>query len=242
MRLAILTVLASALAADAAQQPCGTEATARELNPRLGQVDDDIDSTAQRGTCWWHLGFEAGGWLRVKFDNFGSKLSADFVPRQGAPEKIDPIAGLYKPDLPGGDYYVKVYANEPGAAGRYRLQTDSARGDFLDTPEMADELKSPSDSRIGELDVSRGKQFQFYRFSAKEKGKLTISFKVLHRPRGSKMAAFFMKAADDAEGEKIPRTPLSKEIDPGDVYIRVQAPGPGDSGKYELRTTYQPQH
>jgi len=63
----------------------------------------------------------------VKFDNHGANLSAEFVPPQGAPEKIDPVAGLAKNDLPAGDYFIKVYANDAGDAGRYRWQRTSSR-------------------------------------------------------------------------------------------------------------------
>ena len=49
-----------------------------------------------------------------------------------------------------------------------------------------------------------------------------------------------MKTPDDAEGEKITGTSVTKEIDPGDVYIRVQAPEPGDSAKYALQTLWSP--
>jgi hypothetical protein len=91
------------------------------------------------------------------------------------------------------------------------------------------------------VDVSKGKQFHFYKLTVKEKGKLTISFKVLQPPRGSKIAAYFMKAADDADGEKVSGSSVTKEIDnPGDVFVRVQAPEQGDYGKYALQTLFQP--
>ena len=230
---------------DAAQQACKTQATARELNPDKGQVEDGVDYSAQRRTCWWHLGLQAEGALQVKFNNNGGNISADFVPAQGAPEKIDPVAGLNKPDLPAGDYYVKVYANDAGDAGRYTVATTFKQGDTCKnephcSPETAEDLKAPSDNKSADVDVAKGKQFHFYKFTSKDKGKLTISFKILQPPRGSKVAAYFMKTPDDAEGEKITGTSVTKEIDPGDVYIRVQAPEQGDYGKYALQTIYQP--
>jgi len=46
-----------------------------------------------------------------------------------------------------------------------------------------------------------------------------------------------MKGADDAEGDKISGTSVTKDIDnPGDVFIRVQAPEQGDYGKYAVQT------
>ena len=231
---------------DAAQQACKTQATARDLNPDKGQVEDGVDYSAQRRTCWWHLALLAEGGLQVKFNNNGGNLSAEFVPAQGAPEKIDPVAGLNKTDLPAGDYYVKVFANDAGDFGRYNLSTSFKQGDTCKnephcSPETAEDLKLPSDNKSADVDVSKGKQFHFYKATLKEKGKLTISFKVLQPPRGSKIAAYFMKSGDDAEGEKVSGSAVTKEIDtPGDVFIRVQAPEQGDFGKYAVQTIFQP--
>jgi hypothetical protein len=231
---------------DAAQQACKTQATARDLNPDKGQVEDGVDYSAQRRTCWWHLGLQSEGALLVKFNNNGNNISAEFVPAQGAPEKIDPVAGLNKPDVPAGEYFVKVFANDAGDAGRYSLATTFKQGDTCKNephcaPDTAEDLKIPSDNKSGEVDVAKGKQFHFYKLTVKEKGKLTVSFKVLQPPRGSKIAAYFMKAADDADGEKVSGSSVTKELDnPGDVFIRVQAPEQGDYGKYALQTLFQP--
>ena len=231
---------------DAAQQACKTQATARDLNPDKGQVEDGVDYSAQRRTCWWKVSLQSEGALAVKFNNNGNNLSADFVPAQGAPEKIDPVAGLNKPDLPAGDYFVKVYANDAGDAGRYSVATTFKQGDTCKnephcSPETAEDLKLPSDSKTADVDVAKGKQFHFYKGSFKERGKLTISFKVLQPPRGSKVAAYFMKAQDDSEGDRISGTSVTKDIDnPGDYFIRVQAPETGDYGKYSIQTIWQP--
>ena len=231
---------------DAAQQACKTQATARDLNPDKGQIEDGVDYSAQRRTCWWHLGLQAEGGLQVKFNNNGGNISAEFVPAQGAPEKIDPVAGLNKPDLPAGDYFVRVYANDAGDFGRYTLATIFKQGDTCKnephcSPETAEDLKLPSDNKSADVDVSKGKQFHFYKATLKEKGKLTISFKVLQPPRGSKVAAYYMKSADDAEGEKVSGSSVTREVEtPGEVYIRVQAPEQGDYGKYAVQTIFQP--
>ena len=231
---------------DAAQQACKTQATARDLNPDKGQVEDGVDYSAQRRTCWWKIALQSEGALAVKFNNNGNNLSADFVPAQGAPEKIDPVAGLTKADLPAGDYFVKVYANDAGDAGRYSVATTFKQGDTCKnephcSPETAEDLKLPSDSKTADVDVAKGKQFHFYKGSFKERGKLTISFKVLQPPRGSKVAAYFMKAQDDSEGDRISGTSVTKDIDnPGDYFIRVQAPETGDYGKYSIQTIWQP--
>ncbi|MGZ6123769.1 MAG: hypothetical protein ACXWLR_02355 [Myxococcales bacterium] len=230
---------------DAAQQACKTPGTARELK-ETGSVEDSVDYSAQRRTCWWKVPLTSEGALAVKFDNNGANLSAELVPPQGAPEKIDPVAGLSKPDLPAGDYFVKVYANEAGDAGRYRLATTFKQGDTCKNGgpacslEGAEELKLPSDSKTADVDYARSKQFHFYKASFKEKGKLTITFKMLQPPRGSKVAAYFMKTPDD-EGDRIGGSSVTKDIDqPGDFYIRVQAPESGDYGKYAIATIFQP--
>jgi hypothetical protein len=233
---------------DAAQQACKTQATARDLPgaPEKGQVEDGVDYSAQRRTCWWRVPLASEGGLAVKFDAQGSNLSAEFVPSQGAPEKIDPVAGLNKADVPAGDYYVKVFANDAGDAGRYRITTSFKMGDTCKNGgpacslEGAEELKQPSDSKTADVDFAKSKQFHFYKMAAKEKGKLTISFKILQPPRGSKVAAYFMKHADE-EGEKISGTSVTKEIDnPGEYFIRVQAPESGDYAKYAIATIFQP--
>jgi hypothetical protein len=209
-------------------------------------VEDSVDYSAQRRTCWWKVPLTAEGALSIKFDNNGNNLSAEFVPQQGAPEKIDPVAGFTKNDLPAGDYFVKVYANDAGDAGRYRLATNFKMGDTCKNGgpacslEGAEELKLPSDSKTADVDYSKSKQFHFYKASFKEKGKLTITFKVLQPQRGSKVAAYFMRSPDE-EGDKITGAAVTKEIDsPGDVYIRVQAPETGDYGKYAISTIFQP--
>ena len=230
---------------DAAQQACKSQGTARELKAE-GSIEDGVDYSAQRRTCWWKVPLTADGALTVKFDNRGANLTAEFVPPQGAPEKIDPVAGLAKNDLPAGDYFIKVYANDAGDAGRYRLATSFKQGDTCKNGgpacslEGAEELKLPSDSKTADVDYSRSKQFHFYRATFKERGKLTITFKVLQPQRGSKLAAYFMKNPDD-EGDRISGTSVTKEIDqPGEFYIRVQAPESGDYGKYAIATIFQP--
>ena len=230
---------------DAAQQACKSQGTARELKPD-GSVEDGVDYSARRRTCWWKVPLTAEGALAMKFDNGGAHLSAEFVPPQGAPEKIDPVAGLAKNDLAAGDYFIKVYANDAGDAGQYRLATSFKQGDTCKNGgpacslEGAEELKLPSDSKTADVDYSKSKQFHFYKASFKEKGKLTITFKILQPQRGSKVAAYFMKNPDD-EGDKISGTSVTKDIDqPGEFYIRVQAPESGDSAKYALATIFQP--
>ena len=230
---------------DAAQQACKSQGTARELKAE-GSIEDGVDYSAQRRTCWWKVPLTADGALTVKFDNRGANLTAEFVPPQGAPEKIDPAAGLAKNDLPAGDYFIKVYANEAGDAGRYRLATSFKQGDTCKNGgapcslEGAEELKLPSDSKTADVDYAKSKQFHFYKASFKEKGKLTITFKVLQPQRGSKVAAYFMKNPDD-EGDRISGTSVTKEIDqPGEFYIRVQAPESGDYAKYAIATIFQP--
>jgi hypothetical protein len=199
-----------------------------------------------RRTCFWRVPLLSGGGLSVKFDSLGNNISAELVSPQGAPEKIDPVAGINKPDVPAGDYYVKVYANDAGDAGRYRIATSFKMGDTCKNGgpacslEGAEELKQPSDSKTADVDYSKSKQFHYYVEHVKEKGKLTITFKVLQPPRGSKVAAYFMKNPDD-EGEKISGSSVTKEIDnPGDYYIRVQAPEQGDYGKYAVSAIFQP--
>ena len=230
---------------DAAQQACKSQGTARELKAE-GSIEDGVDYSAQRRTCWWKVPLTADGALTVKFDNRGANLTAEFVPPQGAPEKIDPAAGLAKNDLPAGDYFIKVYANDAGDAGRYRLATSFKQGDTCKNGgpacslEGAEDLKLPSDSKTADVDYSRSKQFHFYRATFKERGKLTITFKVLQPQRGSKVAAYFMKNPDD-EGDRISGTSVTKEIDqPGEFYIRVQAPESGDYAKYAIATIFQP--
>jgi hypothetical protein len=229
---------------DAAQQACKTQGTARELKAD-GSVEDSVDYSAQKRTCWWKVPLTAEGALAMKFDSRGANLSADFVPPQGAPEKIDPVAGLAKNDLPAGDYFIKVYANDAGDAGRYRLMTSFKQGDTCKNGgpacslEGAEELKLPSDSKTADVDYARSKQFHFYKATFKERGKLTINFKVLQPQRGSKVAAYFMKNPED-EGDRISATSVTKEIDqPGEFYIRVQAPESGDYAKYAIATIFQ---
>ena len=222
-----------------------SQAGARELQADKGNVSDTVDYSGMRRTNWWKIPITGGG-LTVKFDPNGANLSADFVPPQGAPEKIDPTVGLVKSELPAGDYFIKVTANDAGDQGKYTLSTTFKQGDTCKNGgpacslEGAEDLKLPSDSKTSEVDYRNLKQFHFYKLSLKEKGKLTISFKVLQPPRGSKIGAFLMKSPDD-EGDKISGNSQTREIDtPGDLYVRVQAPDQGDYGKYALATIFAP--
>src|SRR3989454_1273711 len=154
------------------------------------------------------------------------------------------LQGDWSSDVCSSD--LKVYANDAGDAGRYRLATSFKQGDTCKNGgpacslEGAEELKLPSDSKTADVDYSRSKQFHFYRATFKERGKLTITFKVLQPQRGSKGAAYFMKNPDD-EGDRISGTSVTKEIDqPGEFYIRVQAPESGDYAKYAMATIFQP--
>ena len=105
--------------------------------------------------------------------------------------------------------------------------------------EGAEELRLPADSRTADVDYSKSRQFHFYKATFKEKGKLTIRFKVLGARRGSKVSAYFMKSQDD-EGERIAGNATWQIESPGDFYIRVQARDPGDHAKYAIATIFQP--
>jgi len=48
---------------DAAQQACKTQGTARELKAEGGSVEDGVDYSAQRRTCWWKVPLTAEGAL-----------------------------------------------------------------------------------------------------------------------------------------------------------------------------------
>jgi hypothetical protein len=231
---------------DAAQTACKTQATARDLPSDKPLVEDQVDYSAQKRTCWWHVALGGDGSLAVKFNNEGNNINADFVPAQGAPEKIDPVAGLNKSDLPAGDYYVKVYANDAGDAGKYTLSSNFKQGDTCKNGgpacsiEGAEDLKLPSDTKNADVDYSKSKQFHFYKATLKEKGKLTINFKVLQPQRGSKVTAYFMRTPDE-DGDKITSASVTKDIDgPGDYYVRIQAPDSGDYAKYALATIWSP--
>jgi hypothetical protein len=241
-----LRVLYKPRDADAAHTACKTPATARELAADK-PVEDQVDYSAQRRTCFWHLALQGEGSLKLRFDNQGNGISADFVPPHGSLEKIDPVGGLSKSDLPAGDYYVKVYANDAGDAGTYNLATSFEEADTCKNGgptcslEGAEELKLPSDSKTADVDYGKRKQFHFYRVALREKGKLTLTFRIQQPPRGSRLQAFFMRGPEDG-GERIPSpAAITKDVDgPGDYYVRVQAPDPGDFGRYSVGMFWSP--
>ena len=109
--------------------------------------------------------------------------------------------GIKKDELPSGDYFVKVTADDAGDAGKYTLATTFKAGDTCKnggpacTADGAEEIKVPSDSKTGEVDFTKSKQFHFYKITLKEKGKLSINYKVLQPPRGSKVARLSNEAA-----------------------------------------------
>ncbi|HYV65655.1 MAG TPA: hypothetical protein VE964_05390 [Myxococcales bacterium] len=242
-RVAVVTVF-KPQDPELANGPFKTQAGARDLSP-TGTVSDVVDYSNMKRTQFWKVSIAAGG-LNLKFNPGGSNLTAELIPPSGAPEKIDPTVGLKKDKLPGGDYYVKVYANEPGDAGKYELTSTFVQGDICENGGPAceiagaEELKLPQDSKTSDVDFNKAKANHFYKASLKEKGKLTIVFKVLQPTKGSKVQAVFKKNADD-DGDRITGTSVTKDVDaPGDYYILVSAPEPGVQAKYALQTIWQP--
>jgi hypothetical protein len=222
--------------------PYRARSGARELPADKGHVSDRVDYSGMTRTNYWRIDTPAEGDLKVSFDPQGANLVAEIEGPEGAPARIDPATGYEKKDLPPGDYYVKVHAVGPGDAGPYRLSTaftaDPCRyGGAACAREGAEELKLPQDSKVGEVDFRRSMQRHYYKASLKEKGRLTVAFKVLE-PRGSKVAALFLRSDEGAE--RIIDTG-TKEIDsPGDYFIEVIAPASGDHARYSLQTTWQP--
>ena len=228
---------------DLANGPYKTQTGARDLSP-TGSVSDTVDYSAMRRTQFWKVSIPSGG-LNLKFNPNGANLTAELIGPQGAPEKIDPVVGLKKDKLPGGDYFVKVYANDAGDSGKYDLSSAYVQGDVCENGGPAceiagaEELKLPQDSKTADVDFNKAKAFHFYKASLKEKGRLTIVFKVLQPPR-AKIQALFKKAPDD-EGDRITGSSVTKDVEaPGDYYIQVAAPDAGDYGKYALQTIWQP--
>lgn len=231
---------------DAANGPYKSQAGARELSPDKGMVSDTVNYSEMRRTNFWKIILQGEGELAIKFNKEqNAKLTAELVPPSGAPEKIDPVVGYKKADLPAGDYFVKVTADDAGDAGQYTLSTTFKAGDTCKNGgpacavEGAEELKLPTDTKQADVDFTKSKQFHFYKLTLKEKGKFNVNFKILAPPRGSKVTAWFMRRADD-EGEKITGTSFMRPLEAGEYFIRVQAMEPGDVGKYALATIFQP--
>jgi hypothetical protein len=223
-----------------------TQAGARELSPDKGNVSDTVDYSAMRRTNFWRITLTGDGGLIVKFSHEeGTHLSAEFISPSGAPEKIDPAVGIKKDELPSGDYYVKVTADDAGDAGKYTLTTTFKAGDVCKnggpacTVDGAEDLKLPSDSKTGEVDFTKAKQAHYYKFTLKEKGKMSLNFKILQPPRGSKVVAYLLKSPDD-DGEKISGSGFLRTLEPGEYYVRIIAPDAGDFAKYAMASIFAP--
>jgi len=194
---------------DGANGAYKSQAGARDLPADKGLVSDTVDYSNMRRTNFWKVTLDGGGGLAIKFTKDDSAhLTAEFEPPSGAPEKIDPAVGLKKEDLPPGDYYVKVTADDAGDAGKYTLATTFKTGDTCKnggpacTLDGAEDLKLPSDSKTGEVDFSKAKMAHYYKLTLKEKGKILLNYKVTQPARGSKAVAYLMKSPDD-DGERI---------------------------------------
>jgi hypothetical protein len=227
-----------------ANGPYKAQAGAREL-PATGTVSDAVDYSSMKRTQFWKISITSGG-LNLKFNPGNSNLTAELIGPQGAPEKIDPVSGLKKEKLVGGDYFVKVYANDAGDAGKYELTSAFVQGDVCENGGPAcditgaEELKLPQDSKTADVDYNKAKAHHYYKATLKEKGRLTIVFKLLQPSRGSKVQALFKKSSDD-EGDRLVGTSVTKDVDaPGDYFIQVTAPEAGEHGKYALQTIWQP--
>jgi len=224
--------------------PSKAKPGARDLPAEDGRVSDRVDYSGMKRTNWWRIETPAEGTLKIAFEPQGRDLVAEIEGAGGSPEAIDPASGYERKDLPAGEYYVRVYAKGPGDAGGYRLSTSFEAGDPCKNGgracarDTAEDLKLPQDSKVAEVDFKAAKQRHYYKASLKEKGRLTIAFKVLE-PRGSKVQALFLRGAEDG-GERIVGT-ATKEIDAaGDYFIEVTAPSTGDFARYSLQTTWQP--
>jgi hypothetical protein len=230
---------------DQANGPYKGQSGARDLPADKGFVSDTVDYSAMRRTNYWKVALPGEGGLTVKFNPNNANLTAELIQPQGAPTKIDPTVGVSLADVPAGDYFVKVTANDAGDAGKYELSTSFKPGDTCKNGgpacsiEGAEDLKLPSDNKTSDVDFTKAKQFHYYKATLKEKGRLTVAFKILNPPRGSKVSAFLMKAPDD-DGERILGSSRTVELDPGEYYLRVQAPEAGDFAKYAINTIFQP--
>ena len=219
---------------------------ARDLPADKGLVSDTVDYSAMRRTNFWKISLPGDGGLTVKFNPNGANITAQLIQPQGAPMPIDPAVGVNLPDVAAGDYFVKVTATDAGDFGKYDLSTAFKAGDTCKNGgdacgiAGAEELKLPTDSKTSDVDFTKAKQFHYYKATLTAKGKLTIAFKILNPPRGSKVGAYLMKAPDD-DGERIsPSSSKTVELDPGDYYVRVQAPEAGDFAKYAVSSIFQP--
>jgi hypothetical protein len=230
---------------DQANGPYKARAGARSLSADQGLAADSVDYSAMRRTNFWKIGLPAEGALTVRFNPRGQHLTAELIPKEGAPEKIDPAAGLAKEDLPAGEYFVKVTADDAGDRGEYELSTRFQLADVCRNGgpacaiEGAEDLKLPADSKTADVDFARSMQFHFYKVALKEKGRLTIVFKILDPQRGSKVAAFLLRTPVD-EGERILGASKTVDLDPGDVFLRVQATEAGAFARYAVTSIFQP--
>lgn len=228
-----------------ANGPYQAPAGARTLPPDQGLVADAVDYSAMRRTNFWRIELPTEGDLTVRFDPHGGHLTAELIPPAGAPEKIDPAGGLGKRDLPAGGYFVRVAADDAGDKGTYELSTRFKPADACKNGgpacaiEGAEDLKVPADSKTADVDFGRSMQFHFYKVTLKERGRLTVGFKLLEAARGSRVAAFLLRTPND-EGERILGASKTVEVDPGEVYVRVQATEGGDAARFAVSSIFQP--
>jgi len=230
---------------DEAGEAYKTQANARDLAFDKN-TEDTVDYSARKRTHWWKVSLPGQGGLQVKFENKDkdkAKINAFLVNESmGAPIPIDPVVGFKKDDLPAGDYFVKVEANDAGDVGRYDLKATFKQGDVCKNGgdncsfSGATELKMPADNKKGEVDYTKGKAYQFFKLTFKDKGKINVTFKL--DGKGSKAVAYLMKKEDD-EPEQFKGTVTKDVTEPGDLYIKVAANEPGEAGKFVVQTVFQ---
>jgi hypothetical protein len=240
-----LTTLFKPADPDELSEGRNTPGSARELAFDKS-VEDTVDYSARKRTHMWKVAVPGPGGVQLKFENKDkdkAKINASFVDPNGKEEKIDPVAGFKKDDLPAGDYFVKVEANDAGDAGRYELRAAYKAGDLCKNgPENCSrtgalDLKLPADQKKGEVDNSKGKAFAWYKWTFPGKGKLNVTFKP--EGKGSKAVAGLQKNEGD-EVETFKGT-ISKEItEPSELYLQVAANEPGDAGKFAFQAVFQP--
>jgi hypothetical protein len=156
------------------------------------------------------------------------------------------VDSLKNEKLVGGDYEVNVDADHTKDAGKSDGTGVFVQRDLCENGGPAcdiggaEELKLPQDSKTADVDYDKAKAHHFYKATINEKGRLTIVFRLVQPARGSKVQALFKKSPVE-KGDRLVGTSAVKDVDaPGDYFIQVTAPEPGERAKYALQTIWQP--
>src|SRR5205085_3952476 len=120
-------------AADPDEQSEGHNTPAGAIEASFDKpVEGTVDYCARKRTQLVKVTLPGPGGLQIRAENKDkdkAKINASLIDPNGQSLPIDTAAGFKKDDLPAGEYFVKMEANDVADAGRFEVRASYKQGD-----------------------------------------------------------------------------------------------------------------